>query len=108
MIRSNCRIFVGPLFLEVRTMTRGPHRWLIVCLIDSSVTVSQMPFLLLFAGHMCPHPFAKGSTRLPFVASSCRLLSHLPLQPPKTLSTVFTGSTSKHKVKSTERMLDGP
>jgi len=104
MIQSNCLISVGPLFLERRTVTGGPHRWLIACLIDSRVTVSQMPFLLLFA--LTPFGQRGWSTRLPFVASSCRLLLLLPFQPP--LSTIFTGSMSRHKVGSTERMLDGP
>ena len=77
MIQSNCLISVGPLFLErIRTVTGGPHRWLIACLIDSRATVSQMPFLLLFA--LTPFGQRGRSTRLPFVASSCRLLLHLP------------------------------
>ncbi|PVH35325.1 hypothetical protein PAHAL_7G151900 [Panicum hallii] len=106
--RSPSEVAKGPLFLERRTVTGGPHRWLIACLIDSSVTVSQMPFLLLLPVMYAPHTL--WPKRVVHSPSLRRIFLPapfpLPFQPP--LSTIFTGSMSRHKVRSTERRLHGP
>ncbi|KAG2566261.1 hypothetical protein PVAP13_7NG208434, partial [Panicum virgatum] len=95
IIQSNCRISAGPLFVERRTMTGGPHRWLIACLIDSSVNealqragaqLDSRPLLLPVTGAVHSPSLRRIFLPAPFAP---------PFHPP--LSTIFTGSMSRHK-----------